>query len=528
MAKKPKVKTEKARNAFKNNNNGGSNTMDEKTMNADLEMLNEIISGDTGSTNEETAEPNYSNDVDDAINDKTAEHKGTASSPKLDEVTKAILSDVNSEIGRLSAETDSAIGYTEAVKAHSNTARIVGYLTKTDSRVDFVKAKVKDTSQYRLYVKNSAPSPVAGVMIASPSDLIQLLKTAKSKQEIKVDDVKSAEQCKTKYLSYVPKNGRQLHTFLLTKCAGYVCEDESLFVPYYKVSASTTSTEAKLTAVEKWEDPGYKKYNLTGGKAGIYATMRSRAKKDTTTKTRYKNISSLEQLDVVAVLANTARPKLGLAPGNYIAESKFDELPVKDIRIQSTKDAEDYTNLYFGRWLNSSNESTKLAPNSGVSGGVHESSIVKFETVDGGVVANCFSQEGKDKFWNDITIDHWYNVDTVNKKFMQISGNDIKLVLRDPHVVTNSSTGQVKTTVKASKLTLGTERFPFVIPEKIERAATKAGVIDNIKPEAIEKCVSTKDSNSNRNSKSVAQTISLLGYSLEEVQAALSASAVNR
>lgn len=396
-------------------------------------------------------------------------------SAKLTETSKRILGQIDVKLNALANKTKQATNRTSIINENSRSARILGYIVKTDERTDFVKRTHKMENNdvtYGFGIKNYGPSPVVGVIIGAKTDILnQLGKSSEDIFQLTASDVDAAKNSSAYTISIISKAQNELWDWIVKNTAGYINESQDLFVPYKKYTKNMKDGTVKPTNVDAWDasdsvDPTAlkKRYLKTDGKAGISAELKQRGKSGSKTSDNLITYNSTQDVVLQPYLVNTARPKLGLAPGNYIATSKFETIAVKDLNIADESTAQDYTSRYFDRWLHA--KKNPVSPAS-ITKDRDKTTVNLITTGTSTAIADCFAPSTYADFWNTVSVDHWYDVDDAVKGPKEIK--DIHLVNRVSVTVTGTD-NTTKQVVRVAKLAIDTDKYPFIIPDRISSA----------------------------------------------------------
>lgn len=304
-------------------------------------------------------------------------------------------------------------------KAMSSRARIVAYVTNTDSKFE-ITAKKSGTS-YNLGVVNKAPSSIKAVVITIPAVLDTLKARVDSGEEnaeiLNQLQIIAATREETPALKIIVKPWEEFARFLQNECAGYLHEDDAIFATYTAKNKKTYRNPADIDS----------KDNMPSSGSYVYLKFTTNAKAARTYSIKH-----------------SIRAKI-LAPGNYVSLKKW----VTDPLLASYSDADAALRIraHLGRFCvgrKSKNGETHPAIITQLS--AEAATLV--DVVNGNIAATAFFPAGekfRGKAWINSAaakgVAHWYNKNESDGCAATVAPSEISLVSK-PEKLT--STGKTK------------------------------------------------------------------------------------
>lgn len=167
-------------------------------------------------------------------------------------------------------------------KAMSARARIAAYVTNTDSKFEITSKKNSSKTAYDLTVVNKAPSAIKAVVITLPATL----DTLKNQVEAGEDTPEILEQLQiiaatkeeTPAIAVIVKPWEEFAKFLQNDCAGFLHEDDSIFVTYTAKNKKIYRNPADIEQKDGMPASGsyvYLKYTTNANAARTYSIKHS-------------------------------------------------------------------------------------------------------------------------------------------------------------------------------------------------------------------------------------------------------------
>lgn len=314
-------------------------------------------------------------------------------------------------------------------KAMSSRARIVAYVTNTDSKFE-ITAKKNGTS-YDFNVVNKAPSSIKAVVITIPATLDTLKNRVDGGEESaeilkELTDIAATRE-ETPAIKIIVKPWEEFARFLQNECAGYLHEDDSIFATYTAKNKKTYRNPADIDSKDGMPSSGsyvYLKFTTNAKAARTYS------------------------------IKHSIRAKI-LAPGNYISLKRWKTEAL--LSSYSDADAALRIRAHLGRFCTGRKSKT---------GETHPAIITQLssnaaalvDVVNGNIVASAFFPAG-DKFrgkaWTSTeaakSVAHWYNKNESTGCAATVPVSEIALVQK-PEKLT--STGKTKIAAEYDMLKL--------------------------------------------------------------------------
>ena len=313
--------------------------------------------------------------------------------------------------------------------------RIVGYVTAKGDKVDFTTSSVtttdsngKESREYNIILKNTAPSAIQYAIIKEPTALISLLKQSTA-EGAKLDAIteqfniyKNTPPREESFsIVYIPWSG--MVAYLMENTNGTIQEAPEIFTTYVK--------GAKEPVVyEKPED--IKAHNGVPAGSCLYLSAKlGKIKKN-------KDTQELDTRSVVT-LKHSVRSKI-ITPANVVPLKRFQT--VSPATTYAKDDAAQMIQLYLSKY----NKEQKTAGTTySVCTSLHKD-CKEFKVADRQIVSTSYFATAGDTSWfSDAahTIDHWYNKNPDGSAKV-ISGPNIKLVKKET-VTTKKGTERIVT-----------------------------------------------------------------------------------
>ena len=313
-------------------------------------------------------------------------------------------------------------------RAYSQRARIAAYVVNTDSKFEITSKKVNN--EYNIGVVNRAPSSIKAVIITVPAVLASLKQRfddgdTSDNLITQIENVAATKE-ETPAISVIVKPWSEFARFLQNDCAGYLHEDDSIFVEYIGKNGKVYRNPADI-------DKG----NLPSSGSFVYL-------KFTTSSNAARTYS----------IKHSIRAKI-LAPGNYIAMKRWQTAQL--MSSYSENDANELIAAHLGRFCvertSKSNGTTVTVPRV-----IHNltAEANKLFTIKNNTIAStAFFPVGNADAWIKSeaakAVAHWYLKDAKGSA-KAVAPADIALVKKPRH--TNNNSGKVTYPAKSDVLKL--------------------------------------------------------------------------
>ena len=311
-----------------------------------------------------------------------------------------------------------------AMEQMQKNTRIVGYVTKTNDRIDFKKTVDYDvnTSNAKVsFVPNHyAPPKPIGVIVKYPQDIFDRVNAAVSGDNkiISSEELSKASSASSYSIAVLPVSANGLFDWASHYCSpNILIEDEAIFEPYVQIGAKNTKVR------NAWDNAG--DYPTTQGHPGLQFRPVPKSRKkaqsesvktDKRTGEQYRNIVyTLDtDSDLVIRITNTGRSKW-VTPHNYIALRKYKTREQHFGAVADVAEQNSLTCSYFLRYLDANRafqpKVTKKAATVGAEKVAPKTiSTIGAITIEGNsvdtLIASCFKDAN---YWTTTKVAHWYN-----------------------------------------------------------------------------------------------------------------------
>lgn len=213
----------------------------------------------------------------------------------------------------------------QLLQAASDMAAICGYITKTDSRTDFVASSVdvSGSIMYKIRLRQTPPSSVVGVIVRYPATLLDAFTKGDT---LTFEDVSELKKDDQQYLLDIVDK-EDLASRILSQSMGYMLEADEIFTPYYTKARQIPD----LTSVSNVKKEGIP------SKSCLYV--------DVTTRNVEEN--GVKKMKNTLVVKHSYRTRWQ-TPGNYIALRRAATIPMQEAYSQA--DASAMIDLYLNRF----------------------------------------------------------------------------------------------------------------------------------------------------------------------------------
>lgn len=367
-----------------------------------------------------------------------------------------------------------------AMQQFRKSIRICGYITPSDAKIDFKKTIIapSDTAASGGVAKavfglaQYAPTKPNRVILKYPMDTYSKLKagrdTITTQDMAELKKLESSESAYGVQIFRVDKNDMSLYNFVNTTCdKPVIIEDESIFTEFVSISPS-----GKVTRKNSYRNSEF--YKETDGVPGlsIDTIVKAKDKGSTVGNKTLINIVGAEASELVIRYKHSGRPRW-VAPGNYIAEKRW----VTDIghAVEDTAEQNALSLAYFKRYFEADMKTPKLSKTQLEKGwtAVTSGNITFSGETEESFIASCFADP---KFWAEASVQHWYDVVTVNGNTEKrvLRGNELAIVKRVAKVSSKGVTSYVNSYITLQDVN-GAGGYTFdMIPTPIKNALGSA------------------------------------------------------